>query len=88
MLEDHLELLQSTFDQARETGTLEIILHVNTLEQMYEYWPGSVRIRWRSETPGVLPMEQPKLFKWYIEKCCLCWLCRRWWWSGREQLEL
>ena len=44
-LEKYLELLLYTFEQAREAGMLDIVLHVNTLQQMYEKWPHDERVK-------------------------------------------
>ncbi len=38
-LESHMELLLHTFQHARESGMMSIVLHINTLQLMYQKWP-------------------------------------------------
>jgi len=67
-LEKNLKLLLCTFEQAREADMLGIVLHINTIQQMYEKWPYSEQVRWYSETDEVLPVDQPGVFMQYIKK--------------------
>jgi len=67
-LKANLELLQNTFEQAMEAVMLEIVLHVNTVRQIYEKWPYSERILWLEKTAGVSPMDEPGKFRRYVEE--------------------
>ena len=67
-LEKNMELLQHTFEQAREAGMLEIVLHVTTVDQMIKKWPYNEQVRWWEQTVEVSPMDQPEELRRYIKK--------------------
>jgi len=67
-LERQLELLVHTFEQAREAYMLDIVLHVNTLQQMFEKWPRSEKVRWWKISAEVSPAEQPARFMAFVER--------------------
>ena len=67
-LEMNMELLQHTFEQAREAGMLETALHVTTVDQMIRKWPFSEQVRLWERTVGVSPMDMPEEFRKYIEE--------------------
>jgi len=51
-----------------EAGMLEIVLHVNTVRQMYEKWLYSKRILWWEKIAGVSTMDEPDEFRRYAEE--------------------
>jgi hypothetical protein len=67
-LEENLELLLHTFKHAWESGMMSIVLHVNTLQMMYQKWPAGDQAKWWMAVTGVSPMDQPEAFLKYIEK--------------------
>jgi len=67
-LERNLELLLHTFERAREAGMLDIVLHVNTLQQMFEKWPQSEKVRWWRIAAEVSPSEQPQRFMEFFQR--------------------
>jgi len=67
-LEKNMELLQHTFEQAREAGMLEVVLHVTTVDQMVKKWPYNEQVRWWEQTVEVSPRDQPEELRRYIKK--------------------
>ena len=67
-LERHMEMLLHTFERAKEAGMLDLVLHVQTLQPMFEKWPQSEQIRWWRVASEVPPSEQPRRFMEFVKK--------------------
>ena len=61
-------MLLHTFERAREAGMLDLVLHVQTLQPMFEKWPQSEQIRWWRVASEVSPSEQPRRFMEFVKK--------------------
>jgi hypothetical protein len=59
-------LLLHTFEHARESGMISIVLHINTLQLMYQKWSAGEQTRWWIAATGLSTMEQPEAFLKYI----------------------
>jgi hypothetical protein len=62
-----MELLLHTFEHARESGMMSIVLHINTLQLMYQKWSAVEQTRWWIAEMGLSPMEQLEVFLKYID---------------------
>jgi len=67
-LERNMELLLHTFERAREANMLDMVLHVSTLQQMFEKWPRSEKVRWWRIASEVPPSEQPQRFMGFVQR--------------------
>jgi hypothetical protein len=67
-LERHMEMLLHTFERAKGAGMLDLVLHVQTLQPMFEKWPQSEQIRWWRVASEVPPSEQPRRFMEFVKK--------------------
>ncbi len=68
-LEENLELLLHTFEHSRESGIMLTVLHVNTLQLMYQKWLAGKQAKWWIAATGFLLTDQLEAFLKYIEKC-------------------
>ena len=67
-LERQMELLLHTFERAKEAGMLDLVLHVQTLQQMFEKWPQNEQVRWWRVAAEVPPSEQPRRFMEFVKQ--------------------